>query len=243
MKLFSPQEAKQQFRTKQSIDITQVGYMEKTLNNLQNRINTENTNFEKRLAEQRELYGSEKTKLQDELRSLTTEVTGLRAERMNLLIPIDGLKEETEKLNIEAVERLNQIKIKEKELDDLTESTKKRLEFITDKKEEIESEEEEMLRKKKGIDDEAEMISKSHANLNKLIETFNLEVQKTTRNLSQRESIIEAKEKNCQDFIKSSEINFKQRESKLKDERDTLDRAWKELKAKQEKYECKTRRK
>ena len=243
MKLFSPQEAKQQFRTKQSIDITQVGYMEKTLNNLQNRINTENTNFEKRLAEQRELYGSEKTKLQAELRSLTTEVTGLRAERMNLLIPITGLKEETEKLNADAVERLQQISIREKETDELLESTKKRLEFITDKKEEIETEEERMLLKKKGIEEESEMISESHAKLNKLIETFNLEAQKKTRELAERESTINMKEKNVNAFIKSSETNFNYRESKLKDERDTLDRAWKELKIKQEKYECKTRRK
>lgn len=168
----SPKEAKDLHKAKQATDITEIAYLQTTLESLRKMINTENDNFSKRLEEQRNLYTQEKVKLQDEVREIAQEKNRLLAELPN----IDALRNEAEEKLKKAEEYLLECKMKNDSLDDLIEMAQSRLDEVNERESKLKEQEVALELRKDGIDKEAKMISDSHIRLNEALE--NIAIQK-----------------------------------------------------------------
>lgn len=229
MKLFSPQAAKVAHNHKQEEDVAQVAFLTVTLNKLQNSINTENTNWEKRMKEQRELYGEEKIKLQEELRNLHLEV-GIKEKRLKeLLIPIDDLKTQNQAILRVSEDKLTLIKQKEEEILELQELLKDKLDNLTEREANIYENEIKIESRLMGIEEEGKMIAENHKKLNQERMSFDIERKQREKALAEAEEIILIKEKRNHEYINARTTELDALERSLKDRRVALDRAFKEV--------------
>lgn len=235
MKLLSPNEAKASFVNKQANDVVQVGYMKRVLADLQNSINTEKTKFEENLANQRKVYNDEKLSLQGEIRALEGIIEAKRAERDTLMIPVDSLKNEAEELVKVLKEKEQEVNKKIEELEDSIELAQIKLDRISEREQEISDLEVKLITKKVGIDQEAEQVSSGHSRLNQLIQDFNKEVEKKSKELAEKESILAIEQKRVRERIELKEKEFVEIEKGLADKRATLDAGFEELRRKQKK--------
>lgn len=232
MKLFSPTQAKEQFKTKQSNDIVQVAYLEGTLKRLQAQINSANDSFTKLLADQREVYGSEKLALRKELEDLNKQVQDLRTQRKALLIPVESLKKEVEEMHLEAEKRLKKIEVEELELEHKLESVTHTLDDLSERKQRLSDEETIWKMKKMGIEEEGQQVSDSHVKLNDSIVRFDAEVKQRLKELSDGESKLRIEQKRNQEYLEARTKELDEEKRGLADRRDALEREFNRLKKK-----------
>lgn len=229
MKLFSPQQAKIAHNHKQEEDITQIAYLTITLKKLQDRINTENTNWEKKMEEQRTLYTEEKIKLQDEIRDLDKEVKRKEQRLIELLLPIDGLKERAQETLQRAQEQAKSIMEREEEITELKELLAEKIDNLTERELQVAENELKIENRLKGLQEESDMIAKSHANLNTEVKEFITHKEKTEKVLEERENKLAVKELRAKEYLESRTKQLDEQERGLKDRRRALDRGFAEL--------------
>lgn len=232
MKLFSPQQAKIAHNYKQEEDIQQIAYLTITLKKLQETINTENSNWEKRREEQRKIYGDEKIVLQEELRIIEKKIKEKRKDLTDLLIPIDGLKERAEENLKISEEKLESIAKKEEEITELQEMLTDKIDRLTEREVNVAEKEIKIESRLKGIEEESEMVSKGHKQLNEAISLFHIEKNKKEKELTEREKALEIKSEKILSYLEEKEKDFTNRERSLADRYKALERTIKEVEKK-----------
>ena len=232
MKLFSPTQAKEQFKTKQSNEIVQVAYLEGALKRLQAQINTANYNFSKLLSDQRELYGSEKLALRQELEDLTKQVQDLREQRKALMVPVESLKKEAEEKLQKADDLLKRLEVDGIELDHKIESVTHTLDDVSERKQRLIDEETVWKMKKMGIDEERQQVSDSHVRLNELIAKFDAEVRQRSKELTDSESKLRIEQQRVKEYVEGRTKELDEEKRSLADRRDALEREFARLKKK-----------
>lgn len=229
MQLLNPSEVKTQFNNKQATDIVQAGYLKRILSDLQKSINTETTKFNENLANQRKVYNDEKVALQGEIQALEGILKVKREERANLMIPVDTLKEKAEILVKELEIKKSNLVKKEEELEDKIELVKERIDELTTREQKIAELEFALMSKKDGIDAESKQISESHEKINKMMSDFNTEVQTKTKELSEKESVLNIEKKRIYEYLEIREKELKDKERELLDKRAAFERAYKQI--------------
>ena len=215
MKLFSPTQSKTAFSEKRDADIAQVAYLTVTLKKLQDRINTETALFDEKMKEQRKLYTEAKERLQSEIRALEGKIREGEERLLQLLLPIDGLKEQAEEALKNAQEKAKSILQREEEVTELQEHLKDKIDALTEREIRVSENEVKIESRLKGIEEESKMISKRHEELNKEVIAFNEYKKEKEKFLSELESAT---------LIKA-EMNEKYLQSR-KEELDTLEKEY-----------------
>lgn len=163
------------------------------------------------------------------------EIDVLEAKKMNALIPAGVINEITEGRLDDAVKYVEELREREENL----EQTRELLEDNLDRVGELEQKT--LLREKKvslreqGVDRQAENIKLQSESLTKQITDFALKKQQEEKMIEERKTILALKERTLlakEETQKRTDKALLEKEVRLADERQTLDRAWKELKAK-----------
>jgi uncharacterized coiled-coil DUF342 family protein len=228
MKLFSPKEVAVVSSKKKDEDIAQIAYLTKTLDGLQKSINKENDAFRLRLSEQREVYSKEKEQLQKEIQELTEITQGLRAERRQLMIPVETLKAEADIMHKETEKRLASIQQKEEETDELLSLLHTKLDDISSRESIIKEAEMALKIKVSGIEAEREQVSDSHIRLNQMMAEFSQNVQTKTKELSAKQDSLKQQERLMQATLAENDKYFSEQHKLLNDKRGALDRLYKQ---------------
>lgn len=231
MKLLSPQQAQANFKAKQGGDITQIAYLDETLKRLQNRINVETTNFDKKRQEQQNIYSAEKEALQAELRHLEACVSDRRAELENSMIPIETLKADAQEMHDNAQIRLREIEARTNDINDTMEVIQAKLDDIASREAILKDEETKLASRIQGAKDEAQMIVDGHRKLNKLMATFKSEAEVRNRELAAKESAVAIREKMLQDHNQAVQKELMEGRAELRDKRLALEREINRLQA------------
>lgn len=229
MKLFSPRETSQETQKKQDTYVVEIAYLEKTLEILRKRLNTENQAFELRLKEQSELYGEEKLELQEEIKSLTKEIEKLEKRKEEALKPVNKLKKENEELQKDLQHKLKSVNDKEYELEEHFLDYTKKLDEISDRQCIIEDEEQKLILRKKAVQEEAEAVSRSHKDLNEKMASFYAEIQAKTEDLIKKENKLNLKEYSINQNYLNQKQYLDNQEKLLADKRGALERFAKEI--------------
>jgi len=229
MQLFTPTTAKIAHDHKQEEDVAQITYLSITLKKLQDQINIENTNFLKRQAEQRELYGKEKERLQDDLRALEASVAQKERRLIELLIPIDGLKERAELTLKNAQAEALSIMTREEGIAEKEELLMTKLDDISEREVKVAENEMKIESRLKGIEEEAQIISNNHKLLNEEKEKFLIEVKQKEKTLQEKESSITIIERRNKEYLENRTEDLNKKERSLNDRREALERAFKEV--------------
>lgn len=230
MKLFSPKELSVTYTTRQADDIGKIAYLTTTLNSLQKQVNDENDHFNNRLAEQREIYAEAKENLQKEIKVLESYVSSLRSERASFMIPVDQLKKQAEEALQEATKHARRLADKESDIDDLIEVMAARTSNLTEREQNVKDAERKLNRKIEGAEKEAQKISEGHKKLNLMMSEFKQEVDKRSKEIAEKESVIIIREKSNKDYFDAKEKDFEKREKVIADRRAVLDRMYIEIK-------------
>lgn len=229
MKPFSPVQARIAHNSKRDDDIAQIAYLTITLDKLQKRINTEESNFSARMVEQREVYNDEKLRLQNEIKQLEAKISAGERRLVELLIPIDGLKDRAKETLATSQMQALSIMTREENISELEELLTEKLDMVTEREVNIAEQELKLESKSRGIQEEAKMISATHERLNKEIEAFKSEEAIKTKLLEERENALLIKEKRNHEYLDSRTAHLDEQERGLKDRRAALDRAFEEL--------------
>src|SRR5574343_552495 len=230
MKLFTPTQTKTLYTNKQAEDIEKIAYLTKTLNGLQRQINDANENFKKLLTNQREVYSSEKEKLQDELKKLNADLTILRRERKKLLKPIGEYRAETEKALLEATERAQSVESRENELTYSIEKLQAKLDDVGQREMDIQERAKKLRIREEATEKEAKMVSDGHVRLNEMMAKFQKELNEKTQVLKERENAMIIVEQRNKEYLAKREKELADTQRKLDDQRGVLDRLYKEIK-------------
>jgi len=240
MRLFTTREAKEESQKQTKERIESLSFLTGEEARLRASINAANDEFNKRLKEQRDLYSSEKEKMQEELKALDFEIRERQKTRARLLEPIDAMKEEAEELMLSAEAKMSEAKAALEEADELIHNVTQKLDVVSEKEAKVDAEVQELALKRGAIEMESELVSKGHARLNKEISDFRAASSESLRHLAEREARLRAE-------TQASAATLSERESRLlilekeveaakvrlEDERGVLQRAWDELKKKQ----------
>lgn len=230
MKLFTPKQAKEEYKVKQGVDITQIAYLETTLKKLQLEINRETLQYQQRMKEQRDAYGVEKNALQADLRLLEATVETLRAERERLMIPIDTLKKEAQELHEKAQKRLEEIELQEIEIEATLERITRKLDELSEREVTIELVENQLDKDLQGIKEEKIQVSEGHMRLNLMISTFNQEVDRKTKEINESMVKLEIEKKRAAEYLELRTKELNDQERGLADRRQALEREFERIK-------------
>jgi len=84
------------------------------------------------MAEQRAIYGEEKGRLQTDVRTLDEKIKTRETRLVELLIPIDGMKERAEKVLSKAQETAKSLVEREEEVEELKEALTEKIDDLTE---------------------------------------------------------------------------------------------------------------
>lgn len=233
MKLFTPRQVQEDFKTKQNTDLVQIGYLETTLKRLQDQINKETENYTKRLQEQRDTYGAEKMQLQADLRQLEGSVKILREQRAALMIPVKTLQAEVEEMHDRATKRLHKLDVREEALNVKIELVTSKLDELSERELKVQEQEQRIALKKEGIEAESAQVSEGHKRLNGMMADFNQEVSRKTEEISKEKSALEIEKKRVQEYLSEREQTLTIKEIQLVDREKALERNINRIKNKQ----------
>jgi aspartate ammonia-lyase len=233
MKLLPPTEARKLNKSQTDAHTAQIELLESTLKRLQDRINQENTAFEARMTEQRDLYGAERARLQIEVTGLENNIQELARQRKALLVPVEDLKQQAQQM-------LAEVELKRTELDAALATTEKlkrdAVEKLDDvlKRESILAEEEHTLSESKQVHENDLAAFEAAQDTFKKMRDMTLEdIGKRSLEVSERESAVGIKEKSLISMIKEHDTYVAEQHKFIIDRHQALERAWKELEKKQ----------
>ena len=229
MKLFSPTQAKQASVKNHEDEIFQIAYLTASLGKLQDAHNKEEANFSKRLEEQQILYTEEKEKLQQEVRLLEGRRIQEESRLRELLIPIDGLKEQAQKLLISAEQKEKEVEQEKQEIDGLKELYTNKLDELGERSLNLSFTEQKIEMKLKGIEEESKMVSELHRAVSSEIDLQRVEHQKRTKVLLEREKAIEAKISLNMAYLEERTLELNQKETLLNDRLKMVERDLKRI--------------
>lgn len=229
MKLFSPKIAKLAHNGKRDEDISQIAFLTVTLKKLQDSINLENTNFDKRMVEQRELYTNEKIKLQGEVKELEQKLQIGEKRLMELLIPIDGLKEQAENALENALSKAKSLVAREEEVSEKEELLADKLDSLGERELKISDAEMKIESRLTGIAEESKLISDSHKLLNAEKRLFLEESVPKIKFIREEEERLKIIEKRNREYLDLRIKELDEKEKSLKDRREALEREFTRL--------------
>lgn len=231
MKLFSPREATLLQEKKVSDDLSQVALLSTTLKRIQTQINDGENEFSQRMKEQRDVYGTEKIRLQQEIRDLEERVISLREERRELMKPINLLKEEVDAQAAEAQRILIAAQEEANEAEELILQVQNKLDNLIEREVILVEAERLSSARRKGIEDEALQVSEGHKKLNAVMSEFLVSSKERATELSFGLSKLEAEKtafittaKEHEKQLQAREVEVEAQRRRNLDERGVLDR-------------------
>lgn len=233
MKLFTPAQAKHENTLRTDDDVAQIAFLSITLKKLQDSINLENSNFSERMKEQRDVYNAEKEKLQKEVKDLHKQIDIGERRLAELLIPIDGLKEQAEQTLERAQQREEEIREKEEHISELHNLLAEKIDSLSERESRIRDQEAELIKRTYGIEAERTMISDTHTKLNAELAQFRATQLSETRILEERLKSLQIREKMAQEYIDTRTLELNAKERILDDLRGVAERNLKRLSIKQ----------
>lgn len=233
MKLFSRSEAQASSKQTEQEKIGDIALLEKTLFTLQQRINTENDLFNRRMSEQRTLYSEEKARLQEEIRQLERKVAELHEQRSKVIVPSMELIEKCKATYKKVLDKLQEITQKEELLDEQLETVHVKLDDISTRECILKESEQKFSIRKQSIEAEAKAVSDGHIRLNGMLADFNTKIARETKILTEKENALSLREKMLQDTLKEHTKQIQQDKLIIKDQRETLEKGFAELRKKQ----------
>ena len=236
MKLFSPTQSKVANDHKQEDAVAQIAYLSVTLKKLQDSINLENQNFEKRMQEQRQVYGEEKEHLQDDLRALEASVAQKEHELVELLVPVEEYAERAKGTLSKAQMKAISIMTREEEIAGKEELLQEKLDEVSEREIIVAENEIKIESRLKGIEDEAQMVSTGHKLLNEDRSRFEIERREKEKTLQEKESSITIIERRNREYLENRTKELNDQEKALKDKREALDRAFSQVEKLKEQY-------
>lgn len=236
MKLFTRKEATSTFNVKQSLDISQIAYLEKTLSDLQKRINVETDQFNLRMKDMRAVYGEEKEKLQEQIRVLQGELKILNEQRNKLLIPFGNLKQKATKMLADAQLQILGLEAKEHEAEEALILYQEKLDSLSSRETDIETKEQSLWARIKATEDEAKQVSEGHERLNKMIAEVNEKMSTQVKATAEKESAILLREQSFEVYKKNIESELAKERTFIEHQRASLNRGFEELQKLKTKY-------
>ncbi len=233
MKLLAPKEALVTGNKNEQELVIRLGYLNTTLERVQARINAEQTNFEQRMREQRELYGEEKRVLQEEILALSRSVDELKKERKAQLVPVRELEAEARRKEEEATKLFAEAESKHHEAEELSILYTEKLDELSTREEDINQWIARLNLREEGTKREADMVSASHARLNEVSSAFYADIGRQVAELSARESAQKEKERLVNATLEDYRRIYGEKERALNDRSLALDRAFDELRSRE----------
>jgi len=236
LKLLNPTELAKKKGDETARNLMRIEELRALLVSKQQELSKLEADFEVTLANQQLRWAKVEEKKAKELVALDTEIQELEQRRKQLLIPIEIDRARADTLLNEAKLALSQVQEKEQHLEELTEQLEERLDEVSSREEDINQAELSFaLKKKTLLEADLELTERSKA-LGEATTIFTQERTKAQAHLLELKKELELKSINLtatEERLNRKEKELKVATARLKDERETLARAWSELKSKQ----------
>lgn len=232
MKLLTFQKTKDALQNEQALKVIRSQEVEELAKKTNAKLARAEADFNTTLATNRSKWAVEEQEHQERIVSMSQEIEALEIRKGQALIPISMYKKEADKLMEDAKEILEKAKLKEEQADFILEKLENNLTEVADREQLVIVEEQKQKIAREGIQLQQLQIKDS-------ISSFNEEkIKFYTAQKVQEDSLLERKKE-----VSLAEISFQAKvdkyrrdmdamkawETQLKDERGTLDRAFKRL--------------
>ncbi len=232
LKLFTPQEARDQNTGQQTRDIMRTQEIKEEINKSQRELALHEANFSKMLASQRARWAKEEEEHSVRVSEMTNEIRHLQQNKDELLIPIDLELKKAQNITREAERKLAEASKIKPDVEYLRDLFEEKWDEVVDREEQVGKAEKKLLVKKEGMKLEQELISKNHQSVLNEWASFN-EYKKSQEKLIKEEysklRIIELAQETKTKELEAKEKDLHDREIKLQDGRETLARAYKRI--------------
>lgn len=228
MKLFSATEAVNTSEDKKRQNINQIAFLERTLNDLQKRINTETAEFDKRLKELNEVYGQEKTNLQQNIKSLMEEVIVLENKKKIAMEPVDKLQAEVEKQKRELKKLIEQAQEDKKSGENQLRAIGVRLDSVCSQEKEVEDKQTKLEEINRKIQVKESNLKDRELAYETNLKKFQKDLEERGAELSKKESTFWTKERALTDNLQRYEAEYTKKMEELNLRKEQLESEFKQ---------------
>lgn len=169
------------------------------------------------------------------VQEMKVEINGLEAKRLNSLIPLGILEEGVDDRMQDAVTFLANLRLREENAEDLTERLENKLDEVGQKDQDLKKKERQLLLREEGIERQTESTVLGAKRLSEEMTKITQMRSEATEELNEREKEVYLKERSNlsrEESLKRTDKSLNDLAIQLAGERETLARAWDELKRK-----------
>lgn len=232
MKLLSPQEIKDLREQNITRDLLRANEAEEVAKKSRLNLAASEADFYKSLAAQKDRWAEEEREHRERKNQMKSDIDELEAKKINALIPVGILKNGVYDRMDDAVAFLAKLRKRENDIEELTEKLEDKLDETGEREINVKKEETRQLLVQQGINRQIESTKQGTEKLTNALTEFTVKCQNIEKELNDRKTAIFLQERT----LETKEIKLKRTEKllsdwdrKLHDERETLDRAFKEV--------------
>lgn len=232
MKLLQPTENKALKEEEQVRSILRIQELEKAEKKARLNLAKAELDFQITLKKNQETWASEEGKHNDEIRARIKEIELLELRKASALEPINDKKRQVEALEKEAIEYLKVLKEKEEYNDDLTEKLQDKLDGVGQREQNLTVKEKQLNSRVLGVKAQEEHIKVQNIKLNDEINRFKTYIDTQEKDINERKTALVLWDRTLnakEEMLKRTEKILYEKEVRLNDERQNVQKVWDEL--------------
>ncbi len=232
MKLLTPSAQKDETQVELSRDVIRVQEVKKVVEDWNKKLAKAEADFSLMLAGQRDRYALEELEHEKRVKEMKQEVDTLEAKKYAALVPINILKEGGVNRLEEAEKFMASLRKREDDAEELTERLEEKLDEVGERELVVKNEQRRLRLLQEGVERQQDFIKSQNEQLTKSLSEFVMMKEQAEKDIDARKSALFlmdtslAKER---EFITSEKRRITEEDRRLADERDTLERAWREV--------------
>lgn len=232
LKLFSAKEAQERKQAQIQRDILRNQEVQKVTRESQSNLSKMEADFAESMAKLKEKRATEEEKHSIRKNAMEQEISMLEKRKEQALIPIELEKVKADTLLKNAEKMLSDAEKKDLEIEHLKGILMDRLEEVSDRESDILDQEIKLANDRESIKKEREVTAKNTKNLSESIEKFNQHVISEDIRLNAKETDLILRERSAdakEDLVKRMEAQVQADAVRVKDARETLERAFERI--------------
>lgn len=235
MQLLPPQQVQNNVNAEEALRISRIKTLRESEESLRISIAKAEADFQRTLADNHKQWEREWSEYQEEVKRIKKNIHNLIAEEISIAIPFNILKEGSDNRLETAQHLLAKVRKQDEDNETLKELLEEKLIDVGDREEEAKGLEAKLLIRESYLGDRKKEIDESSDRLAISIKQFDIDVTQKRKDLRDRETGLNLKEKTLESQGESflgRERDIQNREKRIRDEREVLQRAWDEIKRK-----------
>lgn len=236
MRLLTPQASSDAKNQEVAREIIRTQEVERVAKDTRIRLAQAEADFSSTLAKQRERWAHDEEEHLLRVKEMEAEIDALEAKKLNALIPLGIIKDGVYDRMDDAVGFLATLRKREIDNDTLTERLEDKLDEVGEREQTVLLREQKAGLREEGVERQRQATVNGSARLIKDMEEFAVKMIKEQKDADEKRDNIILQEQSLKAkdiLLQRNEKALNDLDRKLQDERETLNRAWEELKRKQ----------